>query len=90
MLFMVVETFKSPDLIEVRNRFQTEGRLMPEGVSYVASWMSSDGRQCFQVNQADSRNLLDEWITNWNDLVDFEVYDVVDSSEFWNHRDLSK
>jgi hypothetical protein len=28
----------------------------------------------------DSR-LLDEWMANWNDLVDFEVYPVITSKE---------
>jgi hypothetical protein len=31
--------------------------------------------------ETDSRNLLDEWLANWSDLVDFEVYAVISSQE---------
>jgi Protein of unknown function (DUF3303) len=84
MIFMVVETFKNSDLIDVRDRFLTQGRLMPEGLTYVNSWMTTDGVQCYQVMDAPSRELLDIWIGNWQDLVDFEVISVESSKDFWN------
>ena len=56
---------------------------MPEGLTYVSSWMTSDGAKCFQVMDSPQRELLDEWIANWNDLVDFEVVSVLSSADFW-------
>lgn len=64
MLFLVIETFKNTNLIDVKERFQTKGRLMPAGLSYVASWMTVDGFQCYQVMDSPSRELLDLWINN--------------------------
>ena len=86
MLFMVIETFKNPNLAEVRKRFQTEGRLMPDGLSYVSSWMTIDGCQCYQLMETPTLELLDIWIGNWHDLVDFEVIQVETSAEFWSKR----
>jgi len=58
--------------------------MMPEGVTYVASWMEADGARCYQVMEASARELLDEWMGHWNDLVDFEAIPVVTSAEFWS------
>jgi hypothetical protein len=65
MLYMVIEKFKNPDLVDVRERFQALGRLMPDGLVYVSSWMTSDGAQCYQLMDSPQRELLDEWIGNW-------------------------
>ncbi|MCC6971306.1 MAG: DUF3303 family protein [Phycisphaerales bacterium] len=63
-------------------------RMMPEGsgAAYVASWLSTDGRVCYQLMEAPSRGSLDEWIANWSDLVEFEVIEVETSAEFWRKR----
>jgi len=55
--------------------------MTPEGVEYVASWVTSDLMRCFQVMEAESREALDEWIDRWADLVDFEVVPVITSAE---------
>lgn len=86
MLFLVIETFKNPNLAEVRKRFQTEERLMPDGLGYVASWMTLDGSQCYQLMETPTLELLDEWMSNWSDLVNFEVIQVENSSDFWAKR----
>ena len=86
MLFMVIETFKNPNLAEVRKRFQTEGRLLPEYLTYVSSWMTPDGSQCYQLMETPTLEFLDIWISNWSDLVDFEVIQVENSAEFWAKR----
>jgi Domain of unknown function (DUF3303) len=83
MLFMVVETFAEGNLPRVGQRFQEKGRMLPDGVSYQVSWMEVSGRRCFQIMEAASRELLDEWIACWNDLVDFEIVPVMTSTEFW-------
>ena len=81
MLFMVVEHFKNKDALPVYRRFRDRGRLAPEGVQYVASWVDDKLERCFQIMEAADRDLLDRWIENWNDIVDFEVFPVLSSKE---------
>jgi hypothetical protein len=81
MLFMVVENFRNGDPLPVYRRFRDRGRLMPDGVVYVNSWVTQDLTRCFQIMECESRALLDGWLENWKDLVDFEVAAVVSSSE---------
>ena len=81
MLFMVIENFRSGDPLPVYRRFRDQGRLMPEGVQYVNSWVTDDLRRCYQVMECDDRALLDQWIAQWSDLVDFEVITVITSAD---------
>ena len=81
MLYMVVERFKDKDAAPVYRRFRERGRLMPDGLAYVSSWIDENLEICYQVMETDDRALLDEWITNWNDLMDFEVIPVMTSKE---------
>lgn len=84
MLFMVVEHFKDRDPAPVYKRFAEQGRLMPEGLSYVNSWIEVGMDRCFQLMETDDPALLQEWIKNWGDLVDFEIVPVVTSAEMVN------
>ena len=81
MLFLVVEHFKNGDAVPVYRRFRDRGRLAPDGVTYVNSWVTSDLTRCFQVMEAPDRALLDQWLAQWMDLVDFDVVPVVTSAE---------
>jgi hypothetical protein len=78
---MVVEHFKNKDAMAVYRRFRDCGRMAPEGLVYVSSWVDDKFERCYQVMEADDRRLLDAWMANWSDLVDFEVHVVVTSSE---------
>jgi hypothetical protein len=78
---MVVERFKNGDAVPVYRRFRDRGRLAPEGVSYVSSWVDTALERCYQLMETDDRALLDEWISHWSDIVDFEVYPVISSAE---------
>jgi len=80
-LYMVVEHFKRGDAVPVYRRFRDRGRLAPEGLSYVSSWVDAKFERCYQLMEADDRRLLDEWIAQWSDLVDFEVHPVITSAE---------
>ena len=80
-LYMVVEHFKNNDAVPVYRRFRDNGRMAPEGLEYVSSWIDEKLERCFQLMQADDRALIDEWIANWSDIVDFEVHRVVTSKE---------
>jgi Protein of unknown function (DUF3303) len=81
MLYMVVENFKSQNALPVYRRFQELGRLAPEGLIYLSSWVDESLHRCFQLMETDNRSLLDQWIANWSDLVDFEVFPVMTSQE---------
>ena len=81
MLFMIVEHFKNGDAVPVYRRFQTKGRMAPAGLTYAASWVTTDLTRCYQLMDCEDRALLDEWLNRWSDLVDFEVQPVVTSSD---------
>lgn len=83
MLYMVIEKFKNGDAKSVRDRFQAKGRMMPDGVTYHGSWIDSDRARCFQLMETDDAALLQVWVDNWSDLVDFEVIPVLTSADYW-------
>ncbi|MGH7244268.1 MAG: DUF3303 domain-containing protein [Phycisphaerales bacterium] len=87
MLFMVIECFKPGKGDEVGLRFKTQGRMMPEGVAYEGSWLEPTSGKCFQVMEASTKAQIDEWISHWDDLVDFEVIPVVTSAEYWKLKE---
>ena len=76
---MIVERFRNGDPTPVYRRFREQGRLAPDGLKYVSSWVTTDLTTCFQVMECDDRRLLDEWLAQWSDLVDFEVTPVMTS-----------
>jgi hypothetical protein len=79
-LFMVVETFRGGDAVPVYRRFRDHGRLAPAGLRYVDSWVDEPMTRCWQVMEADDRDLLDIWIAQWSDITDFEVIPVITSA----------
>ena len=81
MQFMIIEHFKNRDAMPVYRRFRDAGRLMPQGLVYVASWVAADFSRCFQIMECNDPKLLEQWTANWNDLVDFEIVPVVTSAE---------
>ena len=81
MLFVIVERFRGGDPVPVYRRFRDRGRLTPEGLRYVNSWVSTDLTTCYQVMECDDRGLLDRWVASWSDLVDFEIIPVITSAE---------
>jgi uncharacterized protein DUF3303 len=80
MLYMVLEHFRG-DPVPVYRRFRGQGRLAPEGLHHVGSWVTQDVLRCFQVMECDDPRLLQEWIDRWKDIVDFEVIPVMTSGE---------
>jgi len=83
MLFMVIEHFKPGCTALIGERFQQRGRMLPEGVTYHASWVESSGTRCFQIMDAAHPDLLRSWMSHWDDLVDFEIVPVLASADFW-------
>ena len=76
MLFMVIEKFRQDKKSLVYERYKQKGRMMPEGLVYVDSWIELGGNRCFQLMQTDQVELFDKWISNWHDLVEFEIIPV--------------
>lgn len=81
LLYMIVEDFKNQNPLPVYRRFRDCGRMAPEGLQYVSSWVDEKFERCFQLMEADDPALIDKWIAAWSDLVRFEVYPVVPSEE---------
>ena len=80
-LFMIVEHFRNGDAAPVYRRFKERGRMAPEGLTYVSSWVDETLARCYQVMETADRSLLDEWMQHWRDLVEFEVHPVITSQE---------
>ena len=81
MLFMVVEHFREGRAPDIYRRFRDRGRMAPDGVRYIASWVDLNFERCFQVMEAENEELLRQWTANWDDLVDFEIVPVRTSEE---------
>jgi uncharacterized protein DUF3303 len=81
MLYMIIEHFKNGDPVPVYRRFRDHGRRLPDGLTYVASWVTVDMTMCYQLMECEERDLLDHWIAGGSDLVDFEVAPVITSAE---------
>lgn len=81
MLYMIVEHFRRGDPVPVYRRFRDRGRLAPEGLRYVSSWVSADFQRCYQLMECDDPQMIDRWTANWTDLVEFEVVPVMTSAE---------
>jgi Protein of unknown function (DUF3303) len=77
--YMVVERFKNPPAIY--RRLSESGRMMPEGLHYVSSWIEESLEICFQLMETHDPRLLEEWMSEWSDLMDFEVHPVISSAE---------
>ncbi len=80
---MVIERFKGSNADEVGTRFKEKGRMLPEGVAYLASWIDAANMRCFQIMESRDAGSLEAWADHWKDLVDFEIVPVVTSAEFW-------
>lgn len=81
MLYMIVEHFRDGDAVPVYRRFRDQGRLAPEGLRYVDSWVTGDFRRCFQIMECEDPRLLQQWMARWDDLVEFEMFPVISSAE---------
>ncbi len=81
MLYMVIEHFKNRDTKAVYNRYQEKGRMLPDGLKYLGSWTESNYDRCFQLMECTDPSQFQEWITQWQDLIDFELVPVMSGAE---------
>lgn len=80
MLYMIIERFKDGDAVAVYRRLRARGRMAPEGLRYLSSWVDRDFARCFQLMECADAALVHEWTSRWEDLVDFEVIPVMTSA----------
>jgi Domain of unknown function (DUF3303) len=81
MLYMVYERYKTAGAIEVYRRAKEKGRMLPEGLNYVSSWVDVEFTRCFQLMETDDVRLFSQWTERWKDLVEFEIFPVRKSAE---------
>ena len=81
MLFMVIEKFRNRDAKAIYRRFRDQGRMTPDGLKYVGSWIEANFDRCFQLMECDDPRLLQDWLLGWGDLVEFEIVPVVPSDQ---------
>ena len=81
MLYMIIEHFKNQDPVPIYRRLRDHGRLAPEGLQYLSSWVDLNLERCFQLMETERPQDLDDWVASWNDLVEFEVHPVISSME---------
>jgi hypothetical protein len=82
MLYMVIEHYRLGSG-PVYERAAAQGRMLPEGLQYINSWIVDNGQldRCFQLMETDSPELLDAWQARWADLIDFDILPVMTSGE---------
>jgi hypothetical protein len=79
MLYMVTEYFK--DAPAIYRRFREKGRMMPDGLNYLSSWIDIEFKVCYQLMEAENVTLFERWTENWEDLMEFEIVPVRSSAE---------
>lgn len=84
MLFMVTERFRNRDAEAVYRRFREQGRMLPDGLRYIESWTEATLERCFQLMECEDPGLFREWVSRWEDLVEFEIVPVISSQEAAN------
>ena len=77
--YMIVERFKKEHIKELYARFDAKGRMLPEGVNYLDSWINEDVETCYQLMESENLEKVKEWVSYWKDLADFEIIPVIDS-----------
>lgn len=79
MLYMVIERFKNAPAIY--RRFRKKGRMMPDGLNYISSWIDTDLKVCYQLMETEDPALFPRWTENWDDLMEFKIVPVRTSAE---------
>jgi len=74
--FMIIEKYKPGCFEAVYERYNLKGRMLPKGLHYLDSWISKDNHTCFQLMESNNPELLSKWFSNWEDLIDFEIYPI--------------
>ena len=74
--YMVVENYREGCFDKIYERFHKHGRMLPQGLNFIESWLEKSGERCFQLMETDNPDIFRTWIKNWEDLVDFEIVEL--------------
>jgi len=74
--YMVIENYREGCFDKIYERFHKNGRMLPEGLYFIESWLEKSGERCFQLMETDNPETFKAWIKNWEDLVDFEIIEL--------------
>ena len=74
--YMVIESFFPGCKDRIYERFHQKGRMLPEGLTYVNSWLEKDGDRCFQLMETDDPSLFQVWLEHWKDLMAIEIVEL--------------
>ena len=84
--YMVIESFIENCTEKVYRRFHDKGRMLPEGLIYLDSWLTKDGTRCFQLMETEHHELFREWTEKWDDLTHFEIIEIGEKPENRSNR----
>ena len=73
---MVIENIVAGCQDKVYARFHAQGRMLPDGLNYIDSWLKKDGMRCFQLMETDDFDLFKQWTDKWCDFTDFEIIEL--------------
>jgi hypothetical protein len=79
---MVIERFKDRDPLPIYRHLRDRGRMVPEGLTYLESWVEPNFDRCFQLMECDDLRLIQQWVLNWRGSgVTIEIVPVVPSKD---------
>ena len=82
MLFMVIERFRDNDMVPIYKQVRDAGRMLPDGLKYIDSWVEPNFSRCFQLMECDDLRLFQQWALQWRGFgVTFEIVPVVGSAQ---------
>lgn len=81
MTYMIIETFKQGKVKEIYQHLEEKGRMQPVGLTYINSWIDENMEKCYQVMETDSIDKIHQWISNWDDVMEFDIVPVISSAE---------
>lgn len=79
--YMIIEHFHPQKVKALYQRFEKKGRMLPDGVIYINSWIDENVETCYQLMESESLEKLEEWVSYWEDLADFEIVPIISSEE---------
>jgi hypothetical protein len=79
---MIIERFRDADMVPIYKRVREHGRMLPEGLTYIDSWVEPNFSRCFQLMECADLRLLQQWILQWRGTgATFEIIPVVGSKD---------
>ena len=84
--YMVIENYREGSFDKIYERFHKHGRMLPQGLHFIESWLEKSGERCFQVMETENPDSFMTWIKNWEDLVDFEIVELGEKPSTDNYQ----